>query len=95
MAWLADYSATILGIDRRQTIDIYPWYGNIGPTSILVGLHHAAALSKIRRGDLVFLYIFGGQAEAIAAVLRWGEPELGPMPRGVPTTAAAFEHRRA
>lgn len=94
MAWLADYSAEILGIDRAQTVNIYPWYGNIGPTSILVGLHHAAALKKIRQGDLVCLYIFGGQAQASAAVIRWGDTCLGPMPQGVPANAYEFAQKQ-
>jgi 3-oxoacyl-[acyl-carrier-protein] synthase-3 len=92
-AWLADYSAKILGVPSERTLNIYPWYGNLGPASIMVGLHHAAALKKIRRGDLVLLYIFGGQAQASAAVFRWGDTQLGPLPPGVPNDLETFERK--
>jgi len=93
-AWLADYSAKVLGIDPERTINTYPWYGNIGPAIMPVSLHHAACLGKLQHGDLVLLYMFGGNAQAVAAVMRWGDTKLGPMPLGIPNKAAEFENLR-
>ena len=93
-AWLADFSAKVLGISPERTIDIYPWYGNISSAITPITLHHAARLGKLHPGDLVLIYMFAGQSQAAAAVMRWGDVKLGSMPQGVPNNIAEFESRR-
>jgi 3-oxoacyl-[acyl-carrier-protein] synthase-3 len=77
-AWHCAGSVRALGIDPDRTLDTFPRYGNIGPAIMPVTAHTAALEHRIRGGDLVLLYGFGGQAEAIAAVVRWGDVALGP-----------------
>ncbi|WP_437952792.1 3-oxoacyl-[acyl-carrier-protein] synthase III C-terminal domain-containing protein [Sorangium sp. So ce296] len=76
-AWHASFSARALKIDPERIVDTFPLYGNIGPALMPVNLHHGARTRRLRRGDLVLLYTFGGQAEATAAVIRWGDVRLG------------------
>lgn len=81
-AWATDFAVEVLGIDPNKTINTFPCYANIGPATMPVNLHHAASLGKIKPGDPVLLYLFGGEAQAVAAVIRWGETSLGHMPEG-------------
>jgi len=69
-----------LGIDPQRTIDIFPQYGNISAASTIVSLYHAVQLGKIRPNDLVLVYNHGFVASAAAAVMRWGDVALGPLP---------------
>jgi 3-oxoacyl-[acyl-carrier-protein] synthase III len=93
-AWYADFSAKVLGISPERTIDIYPWYGNISSAITPVTLHHAAYMGKLHPGDLVLIYMFAGQSQAAAVVMRWGEVKLGSMPQGIPSNATDFQSRR-
>jgi 3-oxoacyl-[acyl-carrier-protein] synthase-3 len=79
-AWHCAGSVQALGVDPGRTLDTFPRYGNIGPAIMPVTVHTAALEGRIKHGDLVLLYAFGGQAEAVAAVVRWGEVALGPVP---------------
>jgi 3-oxoacyl-[acyl-carrier-protein] synthase III len=79
-AWHTASSAHALGVDLAKTLDTFPRYGNIGPALMPVIAHTAAMEGRLRSDDLVLLYGFGGQAEAVAVVLRWGDVALGPAP---------------
>jgi len=79
-AWNHAFAARALGVDASRTISTYPRYGNIGPALVPVNLHQAAAEGKIARGDRVMLYAIGSVSSASAAVIRWGDVALGPLP---------------
>lgn len=81
LAWATDFAVEVLGVDPCKTINTFPCYANIGPATMPVNLHHAVKLQKIKPGDLVLLYLFGGEAQAVAAVIRWGDADVGPMPK--------------
>jgi 3-oxoacyl-[acyl-carrier-protein] synthase III len=80
VAWSADFYARALEIDRSKTIDTYPLYANTGPALTTGNLFHALAERKIQKGDLVLLHSVGSISTASAAVVRWGETALGPLP---------------
>lgn len=82
LAWATDFAATVLGVDPCKTINTFPFYTNIGPATMPVNLHHAAKLGKIKPGDPVLLYLFGGEGQAVAAIIRWSETYLGELPKG-------------
>ena len=82
LAWYPDFAARALGIDRKRTINCFPFYSNIGPALLGTNLFHAAAWGKIRPGDLVLLYTVGSVSSCSAAVVRWGDVALGPEPAG-------------
>lgn len=79
-AWHAKASARVLGVDPKMTLDTFPMYGNIGPALQPVITHIGAVERNLAPEDLVLLYGYGGQAEAIAVVMRWGYVALGPLP---------------
>ncbi|MEM7715297.1 MAG: 3-oxoacyl-[acyl-carrier-protein] synthase III C-terminal domain-containing protein [Cyanobacteria bacterium P01_A01_bin.68] len=83
-AWFANFCTRVLGIDPARTINIYPFYANIGPTLSLANLYHAAQLGKIRENDLVLIYGFGAASSASASVMRWGDVVLSPNPLSEP-----------
>ncbi|NIR62043.1 MAG: hypothetical protein GWO02_22435 [Gammaproteobacteria bacterium] len=47
-----------------------------------INLHHAAHWGKIEKNDLVLMYTVGSVSSSCAAVLRWGDVALGPLPEG-------------
>jgi acyl carrier protein len=69
-----------LGIDPERTIDLYPWYANIGSVFAIANLYHAVLAGKIRENDLVLVYTNGAAATAAATVMRWGDVALGTPP---------------
>ncbi|CBN59226.1 MULTISPECIES: 3-oxoacyl-[acyl-carrier-protein] synthase III C-terminal domain-containing protein [Kamptonema] len=79
-AWYARLCARALGIDLERTIDLYPWYANIGSVFAIANLYHAALAGKIRENDLVLVYTNGAAATAAATVMRWGDVALGKPP---------------
>lgn len=81
-AWFADFAARALGIDRERTISVYPLYANVGSVLMPANLFHAAALGRVKRGDLVLVASLGAVSSANAAVMRWGDVALGPPPAG-------------
>ncbi|MCC5661252.1 3-oxoacyl-ACP synthase [Nostoc sp. XA010] len=83
-AWFASFCIRVLGIDPERTINIYPFYANIGPTLSLANLYHAAQLDKIRENDLVLIYGFGAASSASASVMRWGDVTLSSQPHKQP-----------
>ncbi len=80
MAWYASFCAKQLGFPIEKTINTHPLYANTGPVLMPTNLHHAAATGRIRTGDLVMLHTVGIVANASAAVVRWGDVGLGPVP---------------
>lgn len=80
LAWFAELFINTLGIDRRKTLDMYPYYGNIGAALPIANLYYAAKLGKIKEGDLVLLFSIGGASTAAATVMRWGDVALGNAP---------------
>jgi 3-oxoacyl-[acyl-carrier-protein] synthase III len=76
-AWYANVCAKALGIDSERTIDLYPYYANIGPVFPIANLYHAAVEEKIRDNSLVLVYSNGASATAAAMVMRWGDVALG------------------
>lgn len=82
LAWYADFCARALGVDASRTISVYPLYANVGAVLPGINLHHAAFWGKIRKGDLVLIYTVGSVSSCCAAVLRWGDVALGPLPDG-------------
>lgn len=79
-AWYVDFCTRALGIDRERTVDTYPLYANTGPALTTGNLFHALAEDRIARGDLVLIYSVGSISTVSAAVVRWEETALGPMP---------------
>lgn len=79
-AWFANFAARVLGVDRKRVYDSHQLYANIGPVLTPVNLHHAASEGLIRPGSLVLIYAIGSVSSAGAAVIRWGDVALGPMP---------------
>lgn len=76
-AWYSSVYTQALGIDPNRTINLNSKYANIGAASPIVNLYHAAQLGKIREGDLVLLYTFGGTSTAGATIMRWDKVALG------------------
>jgi 3-oxoacyl-[acyl-carrier-protein] synthase-3 len=79
-AWYRDFCCRALEIDEERTIDTYPLYANTGPALTTGNLFHALAEDRIAPGDLVLVYAVGSISTVSAAVVRWGETALGPMP---------------
>lgn len=79
-AWYIDFCTRALGIDRSKTIDTYPLYANTGPALTTGNLYHALVEEKISRGDLVLVYAVGSISTVSAAVVRWEDTALGPLP---------------
>ncbi|MFQ4144474.1 3-oxoacyl-[acyl-carrier-protein] synthase III C-terminal domain-containing protein [Chlorogloeopsis sp. ULAP02] len=79
-AWYNRVCTRALGIDWERTINLYPYYANIGPVSVIANLYHAAKVGKIRENDLVLVYTNGAAATAAATVMRWGDVTLGCAP---------------
>lgn len=82
LAWYADFCSLALGIDPGRTISVYPLYANVGAVLPGINLHHAACWGKIKKNDLVLMYTVGSVSSSCAAVLRWGDVALGPLPAG-------------
>lgn len=78
--WFANFVSRALGVDRSRVADTHELYANIGPVLTPVNLHHTAKEGRIKPGDLVLLYAIGSVSSAGAAVMRWGDVALGPMP---------------
>lgn len=83
LAWYTRFCARVLGVDLSRTLSVYPLYANVGPALLGLNLHHAASWKNFRPGDLVLLYSVGSVSTCSAAIVRWGEVGLGPMPHGV------------
>ena len=79
-SWYAQVCSQALGIDSDRTLNLYPYYANIGPVFPIANLYHAVQAEKLRENQLVLIYTVGAAATAAAAVLRWGETALGPAP---------------
>ncbi|AOM39860.1 3-oxoacyl-ACP synthase III family protein [Xenorhabdus hominickii] len=80
-AWHAEFSANALGVDPARVINTFPQVANIGPVLMPFNAYTAAADGRIKPGDTVLLYGFGGQAEASAAVFRWPHVVLAAPPK--------------
>ena len=79
-AGYVDFCAKELNVPQEKTIDIFPMYANISVVSAIVALHHAAALGKIKKNDLVMVYSHGFSGSSAASIMRWGDVALGPAP---------------
>lgn len=79
-AWFADFCARALHIDRARIENTHDFYANIGPVLTPANLFHAASAGRIKPGDLVLMYAIGSVSSAGAAVMRWGDVALGPLP---------------
>jgi 3-oxoacyl-[acyl-carrier-protein] synthase-3 len=60
------------GIPLERTLTSYEWCGNTSSASIPLALAPALADGRVRRGDRVLLYGFGGGLVESALLLRWG-----------------------
>jgi 3-oxoacyl-[acyl-carrier-protein] synthase III len=80
MAWYSRFTSSVLGFEQHQTIDTHPLYANTGPVLVPTNLHAAAAAGRIHPGNLVLLYGVGSVSSRAAAVVRWGDVRLGPLP---------------
>lgn len=85
-AWYANVCTRALGIEPERTINLYPYYGNIGPVFPLANLYHAVKEQKIKENSLVLVYTNGASATAAATVMRWGDVALGIAPAPPITT---------
>lgn len=79
-AWYANVCTRALGIEPERTINLYPYYGNIGAVFPLANLYHAAKEKKIEANSLVLVYSNGASATAVATIMRWGDVALGKAP---------------
>ncbi|WXK34702.1 3-oxoacyl-ACP synthase (plasmid) [Mycetohabitans rhizoxinica] len=80
-AWHAEFSANALGIELDRVVNTFPQVANIGPVLMPFNAYTATANGRIKAGDRVLLYGFGGQAEASAAVFRWPHVVLAAPPK--------------
>lgn len=80
LAWFAELFINTLKIDRHKTLDMYPYYGNIGAALPVANLYYAAKLGKIKQDSLVLLFSIGGASTAAATIMRWGDVALGADP---------------
>lgn len=80
MAWYAAFCAKQLGFPLERTINTHPLYANTGPVLTPTNLHRAASLGLVRPGSLVMIHTVGSSSNASAAVVRWGDVGLGPLP---------------
>ena len=85
-AWYANVCTRALGIEPERTINLYPYYGNIGPVFPLANLYHAARAEKIKENSLVLVYTNAASATAAATIMRWGDVALGIAPAPPITT---------
>jgi 3-oxoacyl-[acyl-carrier-protein] synthase-3 len=83
LAWYAPFCARVLGIDPSRTLSVYPLFANVGPALLGLNLLHAAHWKGFQPDDLVLLYTVGSVSSSSAAVVRWGDVGLGPLPKGV------------
>ena len=82
LAWYASFCAKSLRVEPERALSIYPLYANVGPCLPGLTLHHAASWQNYKKGDLVLVYSVGSVSSCAAAVIRWGEVALGPLPEG-------------
>jgi 3-oxoacyl-[acyl-carrier-protein] synthase-3 len=82
-AWFADFVAHELHIDPERTVSTYASFANTGPVLMPTNLHYAASQGRIKPNDLVMLFSIGSVSSASAAVLRWTDVKLGPLPPGI------------
>lgn len=59
------------GISPGKTLTSMQWFGNTSSASIPLALAPAIADGRIKRGDLVLLYGFGGGLVEAGLLLRW------------------------
>lgn len=83
LAWYAKFCARALGVDSSKTLSVYPLYANAGPSLLGLNLLHAAHWKEFKPGDRVLFYTVGSVSSCCAAVFRWGDVGLGPIPKGV------------
>jgi 3-oxoacyl-[acyl-carrier-protein] synthase-3 len=78
--WFAPHSANMRmieavcersGIAAERTLTSMQWFGNTSSASIPLALAPAIADGRIKRGDLVLLYGFGGGLVEAGLLLRW------------------------
>lgn len=79
-AWYVNVCAIALGIAPERTLNLYPYYGNIGVVFPLANLYHAVKERKIKEDSLVLVYTNGASATAAATIMRWGDVALGKAP---------------
>ena len=90
VAWFSRFAAAVLGFEQSRTIDTHALYANAGPVLVPANLHAAASAGRIHKGDLVLLYQTGSVSGRMAAIMRWGDVALGPLPaEGVADLPAA------
>lgn len=77
-AWFSEFVVRALGIDPSKTISRYHRFANCGPALLPGNLHAAAVEGRVRPGDIVMLYAFGGVSAASAALFRWGDVAVAP-----------------
>ncbi len=78
---------------RKRTINLNPFYANIGQTFPVANLYHAAQAGKIRENDLVLVYTMGSSSNAGASVMRWGDVALGTPP--APPRSLALHNQKS
>lgn len=78
-AWFAKLFTLTLGIEPKRTLNLYPYYGNIGAALPIVNLYYAAQLGKICENSLVLVFSIGGSSTAVATIMRWGDVALSPV----------------
>ncbi|MDP2344555.1 MAG: 3-oxoacyl-[acyl-carrier-protein] synthase III C-terminal domain-containing protein [Deltaproteobacteria bacterium] len=80
LAWYADFCSRAIGFPAHKMVNTHPLYANTGPVLMPQNLLHAAHEKKMKTGDLVCFYGVGSSSNASAALVRWTEPALGPLP---------------
>jgi 3-oxoacyl-[acyl-carrier-protein] synthase-3 len=80
VAWFSRFAAAVLGFEQSRTIDTHALYANTGPVLVPTNLHAAASAGRIHKGDLVLVYQMGSVSSRMAAIMRWGDVRLGPLP---------------
>lgn len=80
VAWYQRFFARQVGVDFDRVMNMHPVYANNGPCLMPQNLFHAAKEQRFGKGARVLLHTVGSVSSAGAAVIRWGEVGLGPLP---------------
>ena len=80
VAWYHAFCARVLEIDASKTISTHSLYANTAAVMTPTNLLHAAHEGKVKPGSVVLLYAIGSVSNASAAIVRWGDVGLGPLP---------------
>ena len=78
MAFIAEFTTTVLGLKREQTVSCFEQTANVGPALTVVNLWKAVSEGKLKAGDIVAIHAFGTVSNAGTMIFRWGDTKFAP-----------------